>query len=79
MGFECVKPQGAFYLFLKSPVSDEAEFCEKAKKYNLILVRGSAFCCPGYVRITYCNSLEKIQRSLPQFEKLANEYGLKTK
>lgn len=79
MGFECVKPQGAFYLFLKSPVADEAEFCEKAKKHNLILVRGSAFCCPGYVRITYCNALEKIQRSLPQFEKLANEYGLKVK
>jgi len=79
MGFECVKPQGAFYLFLKSPVANESEFCEKAKKYHLILVCGSAFCCPGYVRITYCNSLEKIQRSLPQFEKLANEYGLSAK
>ena len=77
MGFECVKPQGAFYLFLKSPEPDEAAFCEKAKKHNLMLVRGSAFSCPGYVRITYCNSLDKIQRSLPQFEKLAQEYGLK--
>ena len=57
--------------------ADETAFCEKAKKHNLMLVRGSAFSCPGYVRITYCNSLDKIQRSLPQFEKLAQEYGLK--
>ena len=55
-GFECIKPQGAFYLFVKSPVADEKAFCEAAKKYNILIVPGSAFACPGYVRIAYCVS-----------------------
>lgn len=73
-GFSCVKPEGAFYLFVKSPVEDEKLFCEAAKKYNLLVVPGSSFGCPGYVRIAYCVAYETIQRSLPKFEQLAKEY-----
>lgn len=73
-GFECVKPQGAFYMWVKSPVPDEKEFCTAAKKYNLLLVPGSSFAWPGYVRIAYCVSPDMIKRSLPAFRKLADEY-----
>ncbi len=76
LGFTCIKPQGAFYLWVKSPVEDEAEFVAAAKKYNLILVKGSAFGCGGYVRIAYCIPNEKIIRSLDAFAKLAEEYHL---
>lgn len=76
-GFECIMPQGAFYLFVKSPVEDEAEFCKTAKKYNTLMVPGSAFAGPGYVRLAYCVSYETIQNSLPGFKKLAQEYGLR--
>lgn len=76
-GFQCVKPEGAFYLFVKSPVADEKEFCNKAKEYNILMVPGSSFACPGYVRIAYCVAYESIERSLPSFEKLAESYGLK--
>ena len=76
-GFECIMPQGAFYLFVKSPVEDEAEFCKTAKKYNILMVPGSAFAGPGYVRLAYCVSYETIQNSLPRFKKLAQEYGLR--
>lgn len=75
-GFECIKPQGAFYLFVKSPVPDEMEFCNMAKKYNILFVPGTSFACPGYVRIAYCVSYEMIQRSLLAFQKLAEEYDL---
>lgn len=75
-GFECVKPEGAFYLFVKSPVADEKEFCNKAKAYNILMVPGSSFACPGYVRIAYCVAYETIERSLPSFKKLAKEFGL---
>lgn len=73
-GFECIKPQGAFYLFVKSPVPDEKEFCEAAKKYNILMVPGSSFACPGYVRLAYCVSYETITASLPYFKKLGEEY-----
>lgn len=76
LGFTCIKPQGAFYLWVKSPVENEAEFVAAAKKYNLILVKGSAFGCGGYVRLAYCISNEKINRSLEAFAKLAKEYHL---
>ncbi len=72
-GFECIKPQGAFYLFVKSPIADEKEFCSIAKKYNLLLVPGSSFACPGYVRLAYCVSYETIVNSLPKFKELAKE------
>lgn len=73
-GFECVKPQGAFYLFVKSPIEDEKEFCNIAKKYNLLFVPCSSFACPGYVRIAYCVSHSMIEKSEEAFKKLAKEY-----
>lgn len=76
MGFSCVKPEGAFYLFVKSPTADEKEFCEAAKKHNILIVPGSSFGCPGYVRISYCVAHETIERALPGFAELAAEYGL---
>ena len=76
-GFECIKPQGAFYLFVKSPVENEKEFCEVAKKHHVLVVPGSSFACPGYVRLAYCVSYEQIERSLPAFAKAAADYGLK--
>ncbi len=75
-GFSCIKPEGAFYLFVKAPIADEKEFCSQAQKHNLLLVPGSSFACPGYVRIAYCVSYEQIERSLPAFQALAKEYGL---
>lgn len=75
-GFSCVMPQGAFYLFVKSPVENEEEFCQAAKKYNILMVPGSAFAGPGYVRLAYCVSYETIVNSMPGFKKLAAEYGL---
>ncbi len=74
LGFECVKPQGAFYLFVKSPVADEKAFVAAAKKHNILIVPGSSFGCPGYVRIAYCVAYETIVNSLPKFALLAEEY-----
>lgn len=74
LDFTCTKPQGAFYLFVKSPVPDDKEFCTAAKKYNILLVPGSSFGCPGYVRLAYCVSYETILKSLPEFAKLSAEY-----
>ena len=74
MGFTCVKPEGAFYLWLKSPVEDEKQVVEAAKKYHILVVPGSSFACAGYVRLAYCVSYETIVHSLPEFEKLAKEY-----
>lgn len=76
LGFTCIKPEGAFYLFMKTPTEDEKEFVECAKKYNVLVVPGTSFACPGYVRISYCVSYEQIERSLPAFKKVAQEYGL---
>lgn len=73
-GFTCIKPEGAFYLFVKSPVENEKEFCDAAKKYNILIVPGSSFGCPGYVRMAYCVSYETIVNSLPKFKELAKEY-----
>jgi aspartate aminotransferase len=74
MGYDCVKPEGAFYLFPKALEADAEAFCEKAKKYDLLLVPGDGFGCPGHVRISYCVKTEQIVNSLPAFEKLYNEY-----
>ncbi len=75
-GFTCAKPDGAFYMFVKSPVADEKAFCEAAKKHHVLFVPGSSFACPGYVRIAYCVSYEQIERSLSAFRAIAEEYGL---
>lgn len=74
LGFECVKPQGAFYLFPKSLIPDDKTFAEAAKKYNLLIVPGSSFGCPGHFRLSYCISYEKIEKSLQAFTKLAEEF-----
>lgn len=75
-GFACIKPEGAFYLFVKSPVSDEKAFCAAAKKYNILIVPGSSFGCPGYVRMAYCVAYETIVNALPKFKELAKEYEI---
>ncbi len=74
MGFDIVKPDGAFYMLIKSPTQDEEEFVAMGKKYHIILVPAKSFGCPGYVRLAYCVSNDMIKRSLPAFKKLANEY-----
>lgn len=73
-GFRVVKPDGAFYLFMKSPQSDANAFCERAKKYELLIVPGDDFGYEGYVRISYCVKTEMIEKSLPAFKKLSEEY-----
>lgn len=75
-GYKCIKPDGAFYLFLKTPEDDAKTFSEKAKKKELLLVPSDSFGCPGYVRISYCVDTEQIEKALPAFKELAEEYGL---
>jgi len=75
-GFECAYPAGAFYLWVKSPVPDDARFVSSAKEHNILFVGGTSFACPGYVRIAYCVSEATIRNSLPAFRALAREYGL---
>ena len=72
-GYECIYPDGAFYLFVKSPIADEKEFCQMAKKYNILIVPGSAFGCPGFFRISYCVSKETVLGSIAGFEKVIKE------
>ena len=74
MGFECVYPDGAFYLFVKAMGEDAYEFCEKAKEYELLLVPADSFGTPGYVRVSYCVQTKQIEDALPAFEKLAESY-----
>ncbi|MDW5298727.1 MAG: pyridoxal phosphate-dependent aminotransferase, partial [Sedimentibacter sp.] len=74
LGFECTKPQGAFYLFPKALEEDDKAFVAAAKKYNILIVPGTTFGCPGYFRASYCISYEKIEKSLEAWTKLANEY-----
>lgn len=74
-GYETVKPQGAFYLFVKAMEEDDIRFAEKAKKYHILVVPGTSFGCPGYVRLAYCVPKNMILRSLPAFRSLAGEYG----
>ena len=75
-GYTAVKPEGAFYLFLKSPEPDAYAFLERAKKHGLLFVPGDDFGYPGYVRIAYCVQNETIEKALPKFEALAKEYNL---
>ena len=78
LGFHCIKPEGAFYMWVKSPDADEEKFVAAGKKYNIIMVKGSAFGCAGYVRLAYCVSHETVKNALTAFEKLAEDYGLYT-
>lgn len=73
-GYQCVKPQGAFYLFVKALEENDKAFAEAAKKHNLLIVPGTSFGCPGYCRIAYCVDYSMIERSLDAFQKLAKEY-----
>ena len=73
IGYECKKPQGAFYLFLKSPMKNEREFCQLAKKYHILMVPGSSFACPGYVRLAFCTDTKMIENALPKFKQLKEE------
>lgn len=77
LGYTCAKPEGAFYLWLKTPTADEKEFIAEAKKHNILLVPGSSFLCPGYVRVAYCVSPETIKGSMTGFAALAEQYHLK--
>ncbi|MCY6354272.1 pyridoxal phosphate-dependent aminotransferase [Clostridium sp. ZS2-4] len=74
LGFECVKPQGAFYLFPKALIDDDVEFAKRAIKYNLLLVPGSGFGCPGYFRMSYCVDFDMIKNSISAFENLVKEF-----
>ena len=76
LGFECIEPDGAFYLFVKSPIADANEFAKKAQEYDILIVPGDDFGCPGYVRIAYCVRKKIIENSLPAFKKLAEFYNL---
>ena len=73
LGFTCVKPGGTFYIFPKALEEDAKVFCEKAKKYDLILVPADSFGCPGYFRMAYCISTEKIKRSLPRLREFVKK------
>lgn len=74
LGFECVKPEGAFYLFPKAFIEDDVEFAKRALKYNLLIVPGSGFGCPGYFRLSYCVDFDMIKNSISAFKKLAQEF-----
>lgn len=74
MGYECVYPSGAFYLFVKSPEPNANAFSEKAKKLNLLIVPADSFGCPGYVRISYCVDPDMIRRSFAAFQTLIDQY-----
>ena len=73
-GIETVKPEGAFYLFVKAPSGDSEEFCQRAKEHEILLVPSNDFGCPGYARLSYCVKTEQIERALPAFEALCKSY-----
>lgn len=74
LGFKCVKPVGAFYMFPETPIEDDVAFCNAAKEFNLLLVPGSGFGCKGHMRLSYCVSHDTIINSFPAFEKLAAKF-----
>ena len=75
IGYDFILPDGAFYLFMRSPEPDAYAFCERAKKYELLLVPSDDFGMPGFVRIAYCVSTDQVKRSIPAFEALFKEYN----
>lgn len=74
MGYHVVEPQGTFYMFPRTMIDDDVAFCEKAKDFNLLIVPGAGFGCPGHTRISYCVPTERAEKSLDAFEKLAKFY-----
>lgn len=73
IGYECIKPEGAFYLFVKSPIEDDVEFCKIAKEHRVLIVPGSSFACSGYIRMAYCVSYNTIVNALPQMKEVMSE------
>ena len=76
LGFSCIYPEGAFYLFMKAPIEDAKAFSEAARKYELLLVPSDDFGLPGYLRLAYCVPTETIEGSREAFRALAREFGL---
>ena len=76
LGFECVRPEGAFYMLVKAPNGSAADFAAAAEKLNIIIVPCDGFGLPGYVRIAYCVDYAMIERSIPAWEQLAKIYGV---
>lgn len=74
MGYHVVKPGGTFYMFPRTLIPDDIAFCEKAKEFNLLIVPGTGFGCPGHTRISFCVPTERIEKSLSAFEALAKSY-----
>lgn len=74
IGYEFTRPEGAFYLFPKTPIADDVAFVNVLKEENILVVPGSGFDCPGHFRIAYCVSDQVIQRALPGFEKVLKQY-----
>lgn len=74
MGYHVVEPDGTFYMFPRTLIADDVAFCEKAKDFNLLIVPGTGFGCPGHVRISYCVPTERVERSLAAFKQLAEFY-----
>ena len=74
LGYSCIKPQGAFYLFPQSLIPDDIEFAKRALKYNILIVPGSGFGCPGHFRLAYCVDFNSIKKSIPAFKALAEEF-----
>ena len=72
LGYRCVRPDGAFYLFVQTPEG----WCRRAMELDLLLVPGEEFACPGYARLAYCVPMEKLERAMPKFAALAQEFGL---
>jgi len=73
IGYQCIYPDGAFYLFVKSPIADDKAFCEMAKAHHILVVPGTAFGTPGYFRVAYCVAYETIELALPVFQKVFDE------
>ena len=73
-GYEVVRPEGAFYLFVKSPSGDAAEFSERAKKFDILIVPSDSFGVGGYARLAYCVTTEEVERALPAFRALIESY-----
>ena len=79
LGFSCVRPDGAFYLFVKAPGGDSRDFCRRAMEHNILLIPGDEFGRGGYARLAYCVTPERLHSSIPAFRALAEEYGLVSK
>jgi len=76
MGYSMVKPTGAFYMFPRTPIVDDADFVKELQKYNVLVVPGKGFGAPGYFRISYCVEDRVISGSLPGFRSAAKKFGL---